>query len=170
MAQGRIAQRKPRYLTPVAALIENAAIGGVGCWIWKGRTENGGYGSVYFAGRKWPAHRLAWVAFGGMLPGQDLVLDHLCRNPACVNPQHLEPVTSGENVRRGESPIAVAGRRVFCVRGHSLSGDNLSIHRRRDYRHPNRIREERKCKECLRIRGAEYRARRARKAGAPSPN
>jgi hypothetical protein len=46
------------------------------------------------------AHRFAYLEFVGPIP-DGLVLDHLCRNKKCVNPDHLEPVTNAENLRRG---------------------------------------------------------------------
>lgn len=50
------------------------------------------------------AHCVAWQAVHGEVPGGN-VLDHTCRNPACVNPAHIEAVTQLINVRRGERPV-----------------------------------------------------------------
>lgn len=76
-----------------------------GCWEWQGVVDKGGYGkfSATFNGkRRWTgAHRAAWLAFKGPLLG-DLVIDHLCRNRRCVNPDHLEPVTNAVNCQRGD--------------------------------------------------------------------
>lgn len=72
-----------------------------GCWVWN-KPLKGGYGLVRWKGRRLKAHRLVYELNKGDIPiGLDL--DHLCRNPACVNPDHLEPVTKKENTRRGES-------------------------------------------------------------------
>jgi hypothetical protein len=74
-----------------------------GCWNWTGNTNKvTGYGYVYVGpGKQGIAHRAAYRELVGPIPA-GLVLDHLCRNKRCVNPKHLEPVTQGENVRRGD--------------------------------------------------------------------
>lgn len=71
------------------------------CWEWTAGTINGGYGLFQeSAGKGMVAHRWLWLYIVGPIP-DGLVLDHLCRNPPCVNPDHLEPVSQAENVRRG---------------------------------------------------------------------
>lgn len=66
-------------------------------------------------------HRVSYQEFNGpILPG--LVIDHLCRNKKCVNPKHLEAITSGENVLRGVGPTAMNARKTHCMRGHKLLG------------------------------------------------
>lgn len=77
-----------------------------GCWEWVGARVGDGYGAFKRAGKRQSAHRVAYVLVKGTIP-TGLDLDHRCRNRSCVNPEHLEPVTRGENVRRG----AVVGNR-----------------------------------------------------------
>ena len=102
-----------------------------GCWIWTASTTDQGYGHFYIGKvngvkRTKAVHRIAYESEVGPVPN-GMTLDHLCRNRACVNPAHLEPVSRGENVLRGQSPSAKAARKTECVRGHSLTGDNLYI-------------------------------------------
>lgn len=98
-----------------------------GCWVWNGPRNHHGYGRH----GKALAHRLVFELLRGPV-GADRQLDHLCRNRACVNPDHLEPVTLLENVTRGV--IARDGKRAKpvgkpeCKNGHPFTGQNLYVH------------------------------------------
>jgi hypothetical protein len=71
-----------------------------GCQVWIGATNNKGYGVLSLDGARHLAHRIAYESAYGPIP-DGMVVDHLCRVRNCVNPLHLEVVTSGENQRRG---------------------------------------------------------------------
>lgn len=90
-----------------------------GCWPWRGYVSRDGYGRINFAavGKPMLAHRVSYEHFIGEIP-PGLSLDHLCRNRGCVNPEHLEPVTSAENTRRA------AVLRTHCKRGHEYNEAN----------------------------------------------
>lgn len=102
-----------------------------GCWQWAGATSNG-YGTLWIDGKTVYAHRVSLALVGVEIPaGMDV--DHLCRNPRCVNPEHLEVVTHRENLLRGRGPSADAARREKCLYGHPLDGvlTRRSGHRQR---------------------------------------
>lgn len=98
-----------------------------GCWVWTGaKTNPGGYGKFNFEGSSWRAHRLSYERLVAAIPAGK-VLDHLCRNPPCVNPAHLEPVTRRENTLRGDNPSAWNAVKTHCPQLHELSGYNLYV-------------------------------------------
>lgn len=97
------------------------------CWLWNGSIKSNGYGALSYAGQKWHAHRFFYVQLIGPIPA-GLHIDHLCRNRACVNPAHLEPVTQAVNNRRTPkalrlnkkqrtfAELPVDGRRIYTIR------------------------------------------------------
>lgn len=111
------------------------------CWEWMGAKGTRGYGLIKRKNTNLRAHRLAVLMSGREIPSGYQV-DHLCSNTSCVNPQHLEVVTSRENTLRGNGPTAENAKKTHCLNGHQLSGDNLS----------NRKDGRRVCKTCNRER------------------
>lgn len=100
------------------------------CWVWQKCTVHG-YGKIDMpcknskkGYRPFLAHRVMYELEVGPIP-DGLELDHLCRNPTCVNPAHLEPVTRRENVLRSQSFTADNARKTHCKHGHPLVPENL---------------------------------------------
>lgn len=93
------------------------------CLLWGREIQSNGYGRFKIGPQYFRAHRWIYEHTFGTIP-QDLVLDHLCRNRACVFIGHLEPVTTTENNRRAR---AATPKRTHCRRGHEYSGHNLKI-------------------------------------------
>lgn len=117
-----------------------------GCWLWDGPINDKGYGRFHHSGRSEMAHRAA-LRFSCMRVPPGFEVDHLCRVRCCVNPIHLEVVTHRENLLRGDTITARAAATTHCPKGHSLTGENVSV---RD--------GKRHCLECGRQRAsAAYR-------------
>lgn len=110
------------------------------CWEWMAGACSSGYGTFSTDGKEIGAHRWAYEHLVGPIP-DSLHIDHLCRNRRCVNPDHLEPVTQMENVRRG-----LAGERMrvrtHCPMGHPY--DVMKANGRRG------------CKRCMRAACRRY--------------
>jgi hypothetical protein len=103
------------------------AIDGRGCWLWLGSVNpRCGYGTMRVAGKTSYAHRVSYQVFRGPIP-VNRELDHLCRVRRCVNPRHLEIVTSRENNRRSDSQSGRNMRKTHCDSGHEFAGENLYI-------------------------------------------
>lgn len=100
------------------------------CWLWTGYRNKDGYG--IYRGRL--AHRIAYIETHGSYP-EGTVTDHLCRVRHCVNPEHLEAVTIGENVRRGQLSMLMKAKHsttINCPQGHLKSSDNLYLNQDKD--------------------------------------
>lgn len=89
-----------RDMTFAERLLSRYEVTPDGCWRWTGTLTHGGYGQIARHGRNVTAHRAMWEHLRGPIP-EGLVIDHLCLNRRCVNPDHLEVVTySVNNFRR----------------------------------------------------------------------
>lgn len=123
------------------------------CWEWAAAKNPDGYGRFGMGKRLVYPHRLIAAHTYGVIP-EGMVVDHLCRNPSCVRPDHLEIVSMRENTVRGD--LAEVTRRyqsvkTHCPAGHPYSGDNL-------YVNPS---GQRQCRTCIRASKARYLKRRA---------
>lgn len=121
------------------------------CWLWTGATDTHGYGQITIDYKRKKAHRVAYELVVGPIP-EGASLDHLCRNPPCVRPDHLEPVTHAENVRRGAAGIKAllrASLQTHCKYGHEFTPENTRLD----------ARGCRVCRACHRQWSKDYAAR-----------
>ncbi len=122
---------------------------GTPCWNWNDKPNKGGYGMLNIANRARLAHRISFRIFKQTDPGP--ILDHLCRNRRCVNPDHLESVDPFTNFDRGEGReglrigrdllAAVNRSKTHCPIGHAYDKTNTAV--RRD--------GSRRCRACHRL-------------------
>lgn len=96
------------------------------CWLWRGQRQKTGHGKFYWKGKYTSAHRAMYKQFvSSDIDGLDV--DHLCKNPPCVNLSHLEAVTSRINTLRGSSPSAVNALKTHCLNGHEFTAENTKF-------------------------------------------
>lgn len=93
-----------------------------GCWLWTAQIKRDGYGRLRDGYRMRLAHRISYELFIGPVPEE--TIDHLCRNRACVNPDHLESVTMRVNILRGFGIAMLHKRQTHCKNGHPFDGEN----------------------------------------------
>jgi len=96
------------------------------CWLWAASINNNGYGEFWAGDKYVKAHRWAYEYLIGPIPA-GLTIDHLCRNRACVNPAHLEPVTLRINLLRGNTFQARNAAKTHCESGHSFDLFNTCL-------------------------------------------
>jgi len=113
-----------------------------GCWLYTGGLDPDGYGIFWVNGKSVRVHRYTYEALTDTVIPDELPIDHLCRNRACINPQHMEPVTPRENVIRGilsQVNHEKAQSRTHCSNGHAYTPENTHIR-------PDGTRRCRQCK------------------------
>jgi hypothetical protein len=135
---------------------------GAECLLWTGSINSAGYGVISVNGRYELVHRVMFEMFDGPIP-EGLQLDHVrdrgCMHRHCANVSHLEPVTSRENTRRGDSPAGLNAGKTRCPQGH-------------EYDEPNTLRDKRgrrDCRQCNAKDGPERVRDRARRASRRTP-
>jgi hypothetical protein len=150
-------KRRPSNVLTIGQRLERLTIPepNSGCWLWLGSHWKG-YGRMRTKSQSSAkAHRVSYEHHVGPIP-DGLVLDHLCRNTFCVNPDHLEPVTNDENLKR--SPLYY-GYQDRCKNGHEYTAETVTI------RHKKPGHTERICILCARDRA---KAQRERANGLPN--
>lgn len=160
---GKHAQRVRRYGDPHATkhirgddLARFAQYVDVGdCWEWTGTREEGGYGRFSERGVLIGAHRWVWEELVGPIP-EDMTIDHMCRNPPCVNPDHLRLMPLADNVLIGYGPPAQNARKTHCKRGHEFTPENTRI----------RSGGRRECRTCMRVQLREQKRRKRERGSA----
>lgn len=134
--------------TPLERVLQKINIDDKGCWNWTGYLDQSGYAVYRF---KEGSSRVArWLYEKTVAPiPKPLTIDHVCRNRACINPKHMEPVTMRENLMRGDSFSGINHRKTVCVHGHEYSESNTGKAKAGG----------RFCKTCQRDRAKRYRAK-----------
>ena len=119
-----------------------------GCWVFTGAINHFGYGIVGLQNSKKidRTHRVAYRHFKGEIP-TGLVIDHICRNPACVNPRHLQAISQSDNIKRSLL-VKMRGARTHCKHGHEFTPENTKYVKGQ---------RGRRCAKCLQISKAKSR-------------
>jgi hypothetical protein len=115
-------------------ILARTTVSAEGCWDYNGSLTSRGYGRISClidgTSKKYRTHRVVYEAYVGAIP-EGLTIDHICFNPRCVNPAHLEVVTRSENTRRqiaaGRSALIPADQPTHCVNGHPYNEENTAV-------------------------------------------
>lgn len=124
------------------------------CWLWTGAAvphPGGGYEKFQYEGKPIYAYRWLYSQLVAPIP-EGLTIDHLCRTPECVKPEHLEPVPLRVNILRGlKGQGAINARKTHCKHGHEFTPENTLLYK--SAANGNLVRH---CKRCIRIRTKLY--------------
>lgn len=154
-----------RFLSAEEIFAKHAVRNDEGCLVWPFNRRADGYALINYRGKRYYAHRLAYLTTRGDIP-RGRVIDHMCHNEAalrgeceggacrhhvCVEPAHLRCVTYGENSKA--SPLTVVSKHLSqteCLRGHAYTEENT-------YTQPGTT--SRTCRTCKLAKIAEYKER-----------
>ncbi len=115
------------------------------CWEWTGSKDQYGYGRIRFNKVNMLAHRISFKIHKGEIP-ENLVIDHICRNRGCVNPEHLRAVTKSINSKENTASFTALNLlKTACPHGHKYTGNNLLVSGKKRY-----------CRTCSRGRSLKY--------------
>jgi hypothetical protein len=116
--------------TPLSERIKNSiTVDENGCWVWNKHITANGYSQISTGSRvthslqNRSGHRVSYEVFVGPLI-EGMQIDHLCRNRACVNPDHLEQVTPRENIHRSDAVYKRLMAKTHCPKGHLYDEKN----------------------------------------------
>ena len=121
------------------------------CWLWTAAHMPLGYGVFWDGTKLVGAHRFAYTLLVGPIP-ENKDIDHLCRTPACVNPEHLEPVDHRINSQRGNTGLSSGAQqsaKTHCPQGHEYTPENTYINHSTGARH---------CRQCRRAWDKDHKA------------
>ena len=122
------------------------------CWLWTGWINSSGYGNFVFERKIYGAHRFS-IELSGQTIANGWVVDHACRNRACINPDHLRVVTEKTNIlQNSDGASARNAVKTHCKKGHLLSGDNLMV----QFNNKAKTRIARRCRTCERAQFKKY--------------
>lgn len=155
------------FKTDTARFMSYVSKGAPGeCWIWNGTLRPDNYGRFKFRGRRMGAHNWAYEYFVGPIP-EGMTIDHkchkkelcqlgnLCPHRRCVNPDHLEPMSHAENVRRGNSG-KLQSSRTHCPSGHEYTPENTFVVKLKRLKSDGSQAYGRMCRECGNIRRRQW--------------
>jgi len=119
-----------------------------GCWDWGACKDSSGYGQFKIDGKQYPAHRVSFEYFHNRKIKLGYLLDHMCRNRACVRPDHLREVTPQINsIENNNGRAAINNAKICCINGHKFIKENTYI----------RPSGGRKCRICMKEQAEKYR-------------
>ena len=128
-------------LSVIDRFLDKIAFCHSGCWEWVGSIGSNGYGNFRDEDSKMVSvHRFSYEFFNGRTIPAGMTVDHICGNRSCVNPDHLEVVTSRENTMRGNTLATINSKATHCPQGHPYSEENTCYSQGR-----------RKCRACHRL-------------------
>lgn len=133
-----------KHMIDIDSRLENYVANENDCWLWQGYTTSGGYGIISWKGTPVGVHRLMYELYVEPIP-KGLEIDHLCSEPSCMNPKHMEPVTHAENQLRR------AKRITHCVHEHEYTKENTAYYTKHS--------KGKRCRICDNLRSQEYRDR-----------